>query len=190
MVATMASLDNERLIVCNSTRFPVVSANDYSRCEVWKIAVMLFKLQLANSASFLMYNTVQMHRHAARMWLRSIGRECGHVRLWTLVRRHRPPLPNSEMAKLRSSCKDTVGANITQNKGSAATCRAASAHLLREDVRVVLGLHQRAELAQLPPAGEEHARHVPQELVVRACSGGRAKVSTSSTTAVAVALHR
>jgi hypothetical protein len=135
---------------------------------------MLSKLQLKNSASFLMYNTVQMHRHAARKCLRSIGRECGHLRLWAPVYRHRPPLPNSEMAKLRSSCKDTFVVNITQNKGSTATCNAASAHLLREDVRVVLGLYQRAELAQLPPAGQEHARHVPQELIVGACSGAKA----------------
>ena len=44
-----------------------------------------------------------------------------------------------------------------------------NAYLLCEDVCVHGRLHESAEPAELPPAREKHARHVPQELVVRAC---------------------
>ena len=55
----------------------------------------------------------------------------------------------------------------------AATSRECVCYLLGEDVCVVRGLHQCTELAELPPPGQEDPRHVPQELVVRACTADR-----------------
>ena len=39
-------------------------------------------------------------------------------------------------------------------------------YLLCEDVRILRGLHKTAELTQLSTAGQEHAEHVPEELIV------------------------